>query len=181
MATWMNSDGLFIRYGTDESDQPRGAHRKVPGTGEHVLEMNIAYTDMASATPALLGAASATTDGSATVLPKGAKVTGVETIVTTAFTSSGTIGSSTFVLGTKKSSDRTTELDHDGILAAGATGTVLGLATVGTTVRTGATGRGAHFETALSEEGLIVASNSAHASHPYTAGAARVRVFYRFD
>ena len=181
MATWMNSDGLFIRYGTDESDQPRGAHMLDPGANGHVLEFNINYTDALSATPAILGSASATTDGALGVqLPKGAIIYAVETQATTAFTSSGTIGTSTLVIGTKKQSDRSTELDHDGITTTAWTGANIDAQGERVYLTKNGTGAGAHIDNALSENGLIVVSNSQHGSHPFTAGVVRVRVFYRF-
>lgn len=181
MATWMNSDGLFIRYGTDESDQPRGAHMLDPGNNGHVLEFNVNYTDAASATPAILGSASATTDGNIGVqLPKGAVINAVEFVVTTAFTSSGTIGSSTLVIGTKKQSDRSTEADHDGITTSSFVASVLDAVGERTYMTKATTGAGAFFDAATADNGVIVVANSAHASHPFTAGVVRVRVYYRF-
>lgn len=175
MGTWMNSDGLYIRYGADEADNAKGG-LKNNDNGAHEVEFDLSYTDFASATAGL----PAGSDSFGVVIPKGARIEEVETVVTTAFTSSGTIASSTFVLGLKKASDRSTELDHDGLLTSSATGTALGLATVGskTTVKVGGTGAGALLGTTLSENGVIAVANSAHGSHPHTAGAIKVRVRY---
>lgn len=181
MAGWMNSDGLYVKFGADQGEITKGGTRAVQGANEWVTEFVIDYTDALSATNAVLGSATAATDGSFGVtLPKGARIKLIETLVETAFTSSGTIASATLVLGLKKSSDRSTELDHDGFLTTSATGTALGLATVGTrkVIEIGSTGVGALVGTTLSENGVISLSNSAHASHPYTAGKLRVKITY---
>lgn len=177
MGTWTNSDGLYIRYGADEAEVAKGGQFNTDGS-LHEVEVVLPYTDFDSATSSLPHS----TDSFGVVIPKGARIEEIETVVESAFTSSGTIGSSTFVVGLKKGSDRSTELDHDGFLTASATGTVLGLATVGTKVTTkvGSTGAGALLGTTLAENGVMVFSNSAHASHPHTAGRVRVRVRYLF-
>jgi len=182
MSAWtlgVNDDGLRIKFGTQEADKAAGGFSRTGGDHEYV-EFDIDYTEVLSATDAIVG--SVGNPGAFGVeLPEGARLLKVETEVETAFTSSGTIGSATMLIGTKKSSDRSTELDHNGLLTASATGTALGLATVGTTttIGVGDTGAGAQLGTTLAEDGVITASNSAHGSHPYTAGKLRVRVFYR--
>lgn len=173
MGASVNADGLFVRYGASEAVSTKGGSKPLK-SGNHEVEFDLSYADLLSATNSI----PSSSDVFGVVIPKGARVEEVETVVTTAFTSSGTIGSATFVLGLKKSSDRTTELDHDGLLTSSATGTALGLATVGskTTVKVGGTGAGALVGATTSENGVIVVANSAHASHPYTAGALKVRV-----
>lgn len=177
MGTWTNSDGLYIRYGSDEAETAVGGQYSTDGSLQEV-EVVLPYTDFDSATYSLPHS----TDSFGAVLPKGARLEEIETVVETAFTSSGTIGSSTFSVGLKKASDRSTELDHDGLLTASATGTALGLATVGTktTVKVGSTGAGALLGTTLSENGVLVFSNTAHGTHPHTAGRIRVRIRYLF-
>ena len=182
MPAWtagVNDDGLRVKFGPQEADKAVGGFSSTGGDHEY-LEFDIDYTELLSATPAIVGSVGNPGAFGIEAL-QGARVLKVETEVETAFTSSGTIGSATMVIGTKQSVDRTTELDHDGFTAAAATGTVLGLATVGTVVELtqGSTGHGAQVGTTLAQEGVIVASNSAHASHPYTAGKLRVRLFYR--
>lgn len=177
MGTWTNADGLYIRYGADEAEVAKGGQYNTDGSLQEV-EVQLAYTDFDSATPSLPHS----TDSFGTVLPKGARIEEIETVVTTAFTSSGTIGSSTLSIGLKKASDRSTELDHDGFTTASATGTVLGLATVGSkiTTKVGSTGAGALLGKTLAENGVLVLANTAHASHPHTAGAVRIRIRYYF-
>ena len=182
MSAWtlgVNDDGLRIKFGTQEADKAAGGFSVTGGDHEY-LEFDIDYTELESATTAIVGSVS--NPGAFGVeLPEGARLLKIETEVETAFTSTGTVGTATIVLGTKKSSDRSTELDHDGLLTASATGTALGIATVGTvtTIGVGDTGAGAQLGTTLAEEGVIVAANSQHGSHPLKAGKLRVRVFYR--
>jgi hypothetical protein len=110
------------------------------------------------------------------VLPEGLRIEEVEVFTQTAFTSSGTIGSATFVLGLKQRADRSTELDHDGLLTASFVGSSIDAAGEKTVVRVGSTGAGALIGTTLSQDGVIVIANTQHGSHPYTAGKAVVRI-----
>jgi len=177
MGTWTNNDGLFIRYGADEAEVAPGGQLSTDGS-LHEIEVVLPYTDFDSATPSLPHS----TDSFGVVVPKGARIEEIVTVVETQFTSSGTIGSSTLSMGLKKASDRSTELDHDGFTTASATGTALGLATVGTktVIRVGSTGAGALLGTTLSENGVLVLANTAHATHPHTAGKIRIRIRYLF-
>lgn len=170
--TWINNDGLMVRF-----DREKGA--KVVGgaiskSDKHLIEFVVPYTAVLSDTPTIL-APEAGVYG--VEVPKGLRIEAVEIIAETAFTSSGTIGSSTFVVGLKKWSDFSTELDHDGLTAAGFVGSRIDAQGERTYVEIGTTGVGALVGTTIAENGVIVVSNSAHASHPYTAGQARVRIF----
>lgn len=181
MTNWVNSDGLVVKFGKDEADPLKGGCVKSFGD-IHITEFDIAYTDALSATYSILGSASASYDGGLGIMiPKNARIKAIEVLTTTAFTSSGTIGSATLGLGLKKWSDLSTELDHDGFLTASFVGSAIDAVGERTYVTIGVTGVGALVGTTLSENGVIVLANTAHASHPYTAGTARVRVewFYR--
>lgn len=172
MAKWTNSDGLVVKFGADEGDPLKGGTVTM-SDGLYKTQFTILAADFQSATSAILGSVGGGYDGAYGVqIPEGARIKGIETIIRTAFTSSGTIGSATLELGLKKWSDLSTELDHDGFFTTSVTGTVLGLATVGTRVYTtiGSTGAGALIGTTLSEDGVITLRNSAHGSHPVAAG-----------
>ena len=178
--SWMNSDGLFVKFGKEEADTSVGGHYNVDGATKEV-EVTIPYTELLSATPAIIGSVG-NPGARGVILPKGAIIEEVEIYVSDAFTSSGTIGSATLQIGTKEAGDRSTEADHDGLTTTAATGTALGLATEGTitVLRQGSTGHGADIGgTALPENQVLVAANTAHASHPYTAGEAIVRIRFR--
>lgn len=173
--TWTNSDGLFIKFAREEGVTSVGGQYRTAGPLQ-VIEGKIDYTEALSATAAIVDGAGSGPAG--IEIPKNFRVEAVETVVETAFTSSGTIASATLVLGLV-ANDRSTEVDFDGLLTSSATGTALGLATVGTRVYTtkGGTGAGALIGTTLSSKGYLTVNNSAHASHPFTAGKVVVRVY----
>lgn len=178
--SWFNSDGLYIKFGLEESKVAQGGEIN-NYDNLHQYEFTIDYTEVLSATNAIIdGGSSVGPYG--IILPKGLRVEEVETVVQSGFTSSGTIGSSTMQIGLISTADRTTALSATALLTTAATGTVLGLATVGTktVIRVGSTGAGAYLGTTLAANGIVAAANSAHASHPYTAGKllVRVRGFY---
>lgn len=174
MASSVNADGLFVRYGSSEATVAKGGSKPLIN-GAHEVEFDLSYSDIQSATAGIPGS-----DAFGVVLPKGARIEEVETVVTTAFTSPGTIGSSTLVLGLKSAADRSTDLSTTALTTTSATGTVLGLATVGTKVTTkiGSTGAGAYIGTTLAANGVVAVANSAHSTNPFTAGAVKVRVRY---
>lgn len=176
--TWMNSDGLFVKFGLAEADVAIGGEPVQYGDRGQI-EFTLDYTEMLSATAAVAG--STGSPGSfGIVLPKGITIEQVETFVETAFTSSGTIGSATVVLGTFLASDRTTADSATALTTTAATGTALGLATAGTktTINVGSTGAGAYIGTTIATNAVINVRNSTHGSNPFTAGKLKVRVLY---
>lgn len=178
--TWLNSDGLFVKFGKEEAADARGG--ELPSDVTHILEVDLSYLDAQSTSSVIVGdnavPAGSTTGTFGAVIPKGAKISLLEVLVTAAFTSSGTIGTSTLVLGFKKASDRSTELDHDGLTTTSFVGSVLDAVGETTLVRPGTTGAGDDYMVAQTEAGILCAANSQHASHPFTAGAARLRITY---
>lgn len=176
MPKWTNNDGLVIKYGSDEGDPLKGGTLTMPD-GIYKTYFTVDYTDALSATYAVLGSALAATDGVLGIqVPKGARIKAVEVVVQTAFTSSGTIASATLGLGLKAYSDLSTEIDHDGFLTATFVGTNLDAVGERAYVTVGSTGAGALIGTTLASNGVIAIANTAHASHPYTAGKAVVSV-----
>lgn len=177
--SWTNSDGLYVKFGTEETAVARGAEY-TNDIGQHVIEFVVDYTDALSATASILGSASGTETGSYGVMvPKNLFIEAVETFVETAFTSSGTIGTSTLVMGLIRD-DRSTTYDVDGLTTASWTGGNLDAAGERVYLVVGGTGAGALIGTELANDGLIVVANSQHASHPFTAGSVRVRVIGHF-
>lgn len=172
--SWQNSDGLYVKFGVEEGKVALGGEILNMG-GQHVYEAVVDYSEALSATAAIVDGGSAL-GPQGVVLPEGLRVEEVEVFTQTAFTSSGTIGTATFVLGLKKRSDRSTELDHDGLLTASFVGSAIDAAGEKTVVRVGSTGAGALIGTTLSEDGVLVIANTQHGSHPYTAGKAVVRI-----
>ena len=171
--SWLNSDGLYIKFAKEEGDAAQGGeYNSVDGI--HTYEFKIDYSEMLSATHAIVNGGDTTKGSYGVVLPEGLRITEVETFAQTAFTSSGTIGSATMDIGLKKR-DRSTELDHNGLVTARA-GSGHDAAGELEVLRVGSTGAGALVGTTLTEDGIVVAANLQHGSHPYTAGVLVVRV-----
>lgn len=176
MSAWINSDGLAVKFGADEGDPLKGGTLTMPD-GVYKAVALIDYTDVQSATYKIVGSVSALTDGALGIqIPEGARIKAIEVIAQSAFTSSGTIGSSVFSLGLKKWSDFSTELDHDGLLTASFVGGAIDAVGERSYVTIGSTGAGALIGTTLSEDGVLVVANTAHASHPFNGGKALVSV-----
>lgn len=175
--TWTNSDGLFVKFGKEEGDEARGG--EINNIGDHVVEFTIDYRDALSATEAILGTSTINggpgTEG--VVIPKGARIVSLETIVKTPFTSSGTIGSSTLLIGTFTRSTRVV-LDADDFTTTAFVGSLFDAAGERQFVVPGATGAGDVYGTTLAADVVLCASNSQHASHPFTAGVLLCRIRY---
>jgi hypothetical protein len=181
MAKWTNGDGLVVKFGQDEADPVKGGE-VLTVDGIHQTVFTIDYTDLLSATDSVLGSVGAAQDGAYGIMvPKGARIKGINCLALTAFTSSGTIGSSTLLIGLKKWSDLSTELDHDGFTAAGCVGSRFDAVGERTYVEIGVTGVGALVGTTLAEAGVISVSNSAHGSHPYNGGKMRCTLEWFMD
>lgn len=181
MSIWVNGDGLTVKFPGAKGDVVKGGSYANTTDGNHVTEFVIDYTDLLSATAAILGSADAATDGGLGVwLPEGAFIEEVETIALAAFTSSGTIGSATLEIGLVKASDRSTALDADALTTTSFVGGAFDAVGEKTVIRVGSTGAGSSIGVALTENGIIAVRNSAHGSHPYTAGKLLVRVKYTF-
>lgn len=172
--SWQNSDGLYVKFGLEESKVAQGGEvNKFSDIHEYVVTVD--YSEMLSATYAIIDGGSAV-GPQGVVIPEGLRITEVEVFAQSAFTSSGTIGSATFSIGLKKRSDRSTELDHDGLLTASFVGSSIDAQGETSVIRIGSTGVGALVGTTLTEDGVIVGANTAHGSHPYTAGKAIVKI-----
>ncbi len=176
MGTWLNSDGLYVKIGSDEGDINLGGELKTFGN-ERIIQAAVRYTDALSATYSIVGSAVAANNGSYGIaIPKGFRIKAIEIITKTAFTSSGTIGTSTFSLGLKQAADRSTEIDHDGFTTTSFVGSALDAAGERSYVTIGSTGAGALIGTTIAANGVLVVANTQHASHPFTAGEAQVNI-----
>lgn len=183
--SWMNSDGLYVKFGNEESANARGGMHIVPDQGRHVYEFTIDWKDCLSATAAILGSvatvASPLTGSRGVVLPTGFVPEFLEVVTATAWTSSGTIGTADLEIGLKKASDRSTVYDADAFTTTSFVGGVFDAANETTLVKSGTTGVGSAFGIALTEDAVITVRNSGHASHPYTAGVLKCRLVGRYS
>ncbi len=166
---WHNDDGLYIPYGADEVMVSRaGAFHTDIGNGQHCVEFTISLPD--------LPAYDATADSDVQILddtvtvPSGAFLEKLEVLVTKETT--GTNANLDIGLVDQ---DRVTEIDFDGIMAAGDdfnAGTDIG--TTYTYVQ-GTTDHGALIGTKLTNTGLLTARAD---TASFTAGILRCRLYY---
>lgn len=161
---WYNSDGLYIKFGTNEGLEGLGGEQLagagVDGGGNHFVEFTITLT----ATAGQLAAFGTDTILSYTaVIPAGARVTKSELYVETAATSGG---SATLSYGLMRT-DTTTAYDIDGFDATVAVASL----TAGATIA----GDGALINTTLANDGLFSATVGTAA---FTAGKVKLRVWW---
>lgn len=180
--SWLNPDGLFIKYGKEEAAVARGGEFGALDMGRHVIEFLIDYRDAQSTSSVIIGdnATGYATGTPGILVPAGFIPEELVLTATTAFTSSGTIGTSTLVLGTVKASDRSTAYDIDDFTTTSFVMGVLDATSEDVIVNIGTTGAGDGYGVAYTEAAYICAANSQHASHPLTAGVARARLIGRF-
>lgn len=162
MGTWLNTDGLYVKYGTDEATVNKAGTFGTMADGHQIVtDVVITLTG--------LGTAAAIQSDSA-VLPSGAFIEKVEVITETLATSGG---SAVLNVGLIRL-DRSTELDYDGLVAALAL-TAIDAAGETTSLVEGGTSHGALIGTALAYPGLITADYDTAA---YTAGVVRVKIYW---
>jgi hypothetical protein len=158
---WYNNDGLYIKYGTEEAQMGVAGEYNMAGP-QQMIELTISAMTALGTTAAI--------QEENVVVPKNARIEKVEVITTTACTSGG---SATLNIGLIRT-DRSTELDYDGFVAA------LALASfnaAGETVAltNGSTSAGALIGTTLSNNGYLTADYDTAA---FTAGAIKVRIYF---
>lgn len=158
MGSWLNSDGLYIKYGPTETVTSKaGEYADANYYGsDHFVEIDFSYSDLSA-----FGTNTIMSD--TVVIPGGARITKTEIYVHTAFTSSG---SATLTYGLIRT-DRSTELDYDGFDATIAKGSL----TLGATVA----GDGALVNTTLANDGLLtVTAGTAN----FDTGRGKIRIFW---
>ncbi len=184
MTIWQNADNLSVRFGRDEAGLAKGAEKGAFDNGNHVIEFLIRASDLQSATEAILGSVSSTAEGVGTLgvlVPEGARISALEIVTETAFTSTGTIGTASVEIGLINANDRSTEIDFDGLADANFVGSRIDAVGERTYLEIGSTGDGALMATTLTAPGLITVRAAQHASHPLAAGVLRCRLYYRFN
>lgn len=159
---WLNSDGLYVKFGADEATPGKAGETNIAGDRREIVAEISAMTAL-TVTPG------ATILDDNVWLPKNARIEEVEVEVVTACTGA----TATLDIGLIRS-DRSTQLDYNGLVAAAAVAT---LDTAGKRLNliAGSTAAGALIGTTLSNNGLFVANYNTAA---FTAGAIRVRVKY---
>src|SRR5262245_417095 len=168
MGSWLNNDGLYIEYGPDEVTVVDGGEFSVYG-GLHEVEIDIVMSSLAVTTPKIL---------SDTIqIPKDARIHKVVLIVETAVTSSG---SGTFDFGLIRT-DRTTELDYNGFVAALTTanmavqGAIIEFMNDATSTPAGESGDGALVGFTLANTGLLTANAN---TAVFQTGLLKARIYW---
>lgn len=157
---WTNSDGLIVKFGTEEGDSGKAGTYRTHGPLQ-ITEVEITLTG--------LGTATAIQDQH-TVIPSGARIEKVEVVAKTAATSGG---SAVLNVGLIRL-DRTTAIDEDGLVAALALSTINASGELNTLIP-GGTGAGALVGTTLANPGVLAADYDTAA---FTAGVVVVRVHW---
>jgi len=158
---WYNSDGLYVKFGTEQGTPDVAGEYRTDGP-QRMVELVLGdLTDLGT---------SAAIQSDSCRLPKNARIEKVEVITTTACT--GGAGS-VLNVGLQRS-DRSTELDYNGLIAALP---VASFNAVGETYEAvaGATYTGALIGTTLAYNGYLTADYDTDA---FTAGAIKVRIYY---
>lgn len=165
MGTWLNNDGLFIKFGSDEGKVGTAygfaGEYNVLNDGMHAVEVTL--------TPMTALTTTGTIVSDSVTIPNGARIHEVIVIAETACTGA----TATLDVGLIDQ-DRSTAFDDDGLVAALA---VASIDAAGETnvLRVGSTSAGALIGTTLTNTGLIVASYNTAA---FTAGKVKVVVHY---
>lgn len=159
---WYNSDGLYVKFGTEEATAGVAGEYRTTGP-QRMVELVISDMTTVTANPAVLDYN--------VVIPKNARIEKVEVIVTTVCTDAG--GTSVLNVGLKKT-DNSTELDYEAFVKAMAL-SVLNVAGETTVLTAGATYAGDLIGTTLSANGYLTVDYTTEA---YTAGAIKVRIYY---
>jgi hypothetical protein len=169
MGNWLNSDGLYIKYGTDEgvSTADAGEYGTV-ASGEHVIEINLDLTALTSTEETILN--------DTVFVPKDALITWVEYVVLE--TADG--ANATMDIGLV-GRNRAADIDADGLLVAvpetrldDAAGLTIRFWETSTSPAS-ETGSGALIGTAPTVSGYICGNYDTAA---FTAGRVLIRVAY---
>lgn len=165
---WMNNDGLYIRFGSNEATAGRAGEYNVGGP-LHWVEATVNLVDLPTATELILS--------DTVTIPNGSRIEKVTISVQTAATSGG---SATLDIGLIDQ-DRVTELDYNGFVADLALadmsdlGALIEFMNGADSTPAGETTDGALVGTTLTNTGYLTASAS---TAVFTAGVIVVRVYF---
>lgn len=159
--SWLNEDGLYIRYGTEEAEVAKSGQYRGVGPAE-IVELKLTGTDLVD---------DAVIVDRVTRLPDNVQIEKIEVVVDTAFTSGGSAVLDIGVIDT----DEVSNPDDDALVAALAL-SALNVQGETTEITNGGTGAGALVGTKTTKNTYITASYDTAA---FTAGVALVRLYLR--
>jgi len=157
---WLNSDGLYLEFGTAKATANTAGEYITTGALREI-EVKIDLTTLGTS-PAI--------QSDTVFIPAGVRIEEVEIVTQTAATSGGSAVLNVGLIQT----DRSTAIDVDGLIAAIAI-TSHDAAGEKTVLRVGSTGAGALIGTTTANVGMLVADYDTAA---YTAGVIYVRIRY---
>lgn len=161
--TWLNNDGLLIKYGRGRSDMTtKGGEYCASDGGYNVVTIDLDMTTLTQ-TPTIVN--------DVVALPANSQIMEVRTRVLTAATAG-----SAWQFGLIQR-DRSTAIDVDGLIDSAATTTVDAIGETATYTATSSAPKGALIGTIVTAESYFVAA--IEASTVYTAGLVRIEVVYR--
>ena len=159
MGEWLNGDGLYVKFGTDEADTGTAGEYRTNGP-QRMVEVEI--------TLANLGTASAILDDNA-LLPAGFRIEKVEIVNKTAATGDTAVLNVGLIR-----KDRSTAYDADGFCAAVAIADFNAAGETLSFTQPGSAAGGAFIGTTLAYSGYLVADYDTAA---FTAGVVKVRIY----
>lgn len=162
MGTWLNSDGLYIKFGTDEATQSKSGEYNRLGP-LHELAIDLDYT--------MVQNSSATIISDSIRVPAGARIERVQVVTHTAWDSAA----DNFVLNLGLVRlDRSTTFDVDAFIAALPQASMDPAGEIQEII-IGHTYVGSAVGTTLAYSGLVTADYDTGAP---TAGASKIRIYY---
>lgn len=165
--SWMNSDNLYLKYGVDKATANTGGEYRTTTNKLHMVELKLTLSALTQ---------TETIQNDQVFLPAGARIQTVQVVTQTAAATGVAID-----VGLIKSTDRSTQIDYDGLLAAFPLGN-MDLAgeqvtfSAATTIPASVTGTGALIGTTLAFTGYV--SASATTATAFTAGVVSVIISY---
>lgn len=157
---WLNNDNLYIKFGTEQATPQKAGEYHLDGP-EHMIEIKLTLADLTQ---------TETIQSDTVFFPKNARVSRVDVVTDTAAATGTAID-----VGLIQSSDRTTEIDYNGFLAAFP---IASMNADGETTKltAGSTYAGALIGATNATVGHISASMTDATA--FTAGVIYVRIYY---
>ena len=160
--TWLNNDNLYVKFGTAQATAQTAGEYKLDGP-DHMIEIKLDLTTLTQ---------TETIQSDTVFFPKSARIRRIDVVTHTAAATGTAID-----VGFIRSSDRTTEIDYNGLLAAFPTASMSADGET-TTLTNGSTYAGALIgaDTSSTYVGHISASMTDATS--FTTGVIYVRIYY---
>jgi hypothetical protein len=158
---WLNNDDLYLKFGTEKATPQTAGEYRMDGP-EHMIEIKLDLTTLTQ---------TETIQSDTVFFPKNARISRVDVVTHTAAATGTAID-----VGLIRSSDRSTEIDYNGLLAAFPTGSMNADGET-TKLTAGSTYAGALIGTTTSTYVGHISASMTDAT-AFTAGVIYVRIYY---